>query len=115
MVIETMGLEKQKAQLQFYLNIYSDPSKMNGGEQEKLKIVMPFILKSVIELIERIETLVESNNKLSDEKERVEQLASNLQEKLMEQDQLNLNLSKAFTELAKITKIASRGSIRSET
>jgi len=103
-------LDKQKAIFQFYLQEYEDPMEMNAEEQQKLRLILPLILKSVIEFIDSIEEITST----LDEKQKLETLVESLQEKLLEQDELNRKLSKTFKELSLITDMASRGSLQSE-
>ena len=99
-------LAKQKAVFQFYLTAFEDPDKLTKDEREKFNIVLPYILKSVIELIEHLEGF----NAIIEDNQNLEKLVDSLQEKLLEQDEVNRKLSKSFKELALITDIASRRS-----
>ena len=104
------ALAQQKAIFQFYLTAFEDPDKLTKDEREKFNIVLPYILKSVIELIEYLEGF----DAIIEENQNLEKLVDSLQEKLLEQDEVNRKLSKAFKELALITDMASHRSNQRE-
>ena len=99
-------LAKQKAVFSFYLHVFEDFDKLTEEEKEKFNISLPHILKLVIELIEYLEGF----NAIIEENQNLEKLVDSLQEKLLEQNELNKKLSLAFKELSLITDIASRRS-----
>ena len=101
------SISRQKGFFEFFLKEFEEPyENLTPETQEKLRFVLPQILKTVINLIELVENVYSD----LEEKQKLEKLVENLQNKILEQDDLNLKLSHTFKELSKICELASHTS-----